>query len=202
MRATEFINEAIEPIQPIQPVAGSSDLDNSINQSQPAPPPPSNMKAIIDYVRTQARNQPVQPTKNPGIDKLLFKQAALSTGPGPLANVVGKGLNRIGSAFAAQTGGVKRIASFNRTMRSGAQIRAGLTAEPNQKTTVSTGQQQAQGLDKEINPLATSRQAPTEEQITQVLTTAAGDTTEYPVHSTRNQGIDRMLKDAGIAVVP
>lgn len=200
MRLYEIITEAIQPVQPVQPVA--SDLDQTINNVQSPPQQPRNMKAIIDYIRKMAGNQPVQPTKNPGLDKLLFKQAALSTGPGALANVVGKGLNRIGSAFAAQSGGVKRIASFDRPMRSGAQMRAGLDAVPDQQTAVSTGQQQSQGLNKEINPIAISRQPATEDQVEQFLKAAAGDTDEYPVHSTRNQNIDRLLKGAGIEVLP
>lgn len=200
MRIYEIIKETIEPVQPVQPVA--SNLDQAIDQAQSPAQQPKNMKAIIDAIRTRAGKQPVQPTKNPGLDNLLFKQAALSTGPGPVANAVGKGLNRMGSAFAAQTGGIKRIASFDRPMRSGAQIRAGLTAEPNQQTSVSSGQQQSQNLNKEINPIAVSRQPATDEQIEAVLKTAAGDTDKYPVHSTRNQNIDRLLKDAGIEVLP
>jgi hypothetical protein len=197
MRANEFLKEAIAPIAPIsgnQPAAGQDQLGAAIAQAeQPQAAQPqttqSNKTAVIDVIRTAANKQPVKPTGNPGLDDLLFKQAALSKGPGLVGNLVGRGLNAIGGAFAAQTS-IQR-AKFDRPMRSGAQMRAGLTAEPNAGTAVSQGQQQARGLAANVQA-----KAATDEQVISLIKSSV--TPNKPVNSTQNRGIDQLLTKAGV----
>jgi hypothetical protein len=195
MRANEFLKEAIAPIAPIAPQASNA-LDQTIAQTgseQPAqvtkPQATPQEKPIIDVIRVAAGKQPVKPTGNAGIDNLLFKKAALSKGAGGLTGLIGKGLNAVGGAFAAQTS-IQR-AKFDRPMRSGAQMAAGLTAEPNQNKTISTGQQQAHKLSANIQP-ATA----TEDQAIALI--KANMTANQPVNPTGNPGIDRLLTKANL----
>lgn len=185
--------EIIEPIAPIG--AASSTADQAIaqagaEQSAATQAKQKSTTPIIDFIRSTAGNQPVKPTGNTGIDNLLFKEAALSKGAGGLSNLIGKGLNAVGGAFAAQTS-IQR-AKFDRPMRSGAQMRAGVSAQPNAPVkTLSTGQQQTQGLDKNISAPQASR-----EQVIARLTSVA--TPNQPVNATGNPGIDDLLTRAGL----
>lgn len=187
MRANEFIVEAIAPIAPIDRVAQDQQAQVDQEQSQATQ---KSTTPVIDFIRVAAGKQPVKPTGNTGIDNLLFKEAALSKGAGRLTNLIGRGLNAVGGAFAAQTS-IQR-AKFDRPMRSGAQMRAGLTAQPNAPVkTLSTGQQQAHSLNKTIAAPTASQ-----EQVIARLTAAA--TPNQPVNATGNSGVDALLIKAGL----
>lgn len=181
--------EIIEPIAPVgtadQAIAQAGAEQSAATQSKQKSTTP-----IIDFIRNAAGNQPVKPTGNTGIDNLLFKEAALSKGAGGLSNLIGRGLNAVGGAFAAQTS-IQRT-KFDRPMRSGAQMRAGVSAQPNAPVkTLSTGQQQTQGLSKTIAPATAPR-----EQVIARLTSVA--TPNQPVNATGNPGIDDLLIKAGL----
>lgn len=221
MKIHEIIREAIQPIQPVaaagQGAEGPAGLDQSIQQAQtdqqPTNKPPTakvenRYVPIIQAIRRAANKQPVNKTGNAGIDNLLFNISGLAGDPNTF--------DKMASTLLAPDPKIKKSAYADKKIRSGTDIRKGIpTDEP---TTLTPGVAGAKGLSTEINNRVASQAevvAKIKEMATMSTVPQLDPRTQQPevddngneimvkvavANSTKNAGIDNLLKSAEVRI--